>query len=220
MLIVEDPCHKPKIRRRNDHRRYSGSSYPVASANAIAIAMEGGVVVATRTETSAAVEETQTPCHALVFEKAKLDHNLLTADYYDHVHMRILDASMLAIPSNNRNDGVSQSQNEDQHEDNDNNNDNNNVNTHNTQQCTKKNGIGPSGQNCRVLRHLHAALHQSLYKSGKGNSQCDPSNYQPSAIANIVNKQIHLEPAPVDEYDDEYKYEYDDFLITVRNPLR
>ena len=127
MLIVEDPCHKPKIRRRNDHRRYSGSSYPVASANAIAIAMEGGVVVATRTETSAAVEETQTPCHALVFEKAKLDHNLLTADYYDHVHMRILDASMLAIPSNNRNDGVSQSQNEDQHEDNDNNNTHNNV---------------------------------------------------------------------------------------------
>ena len=127
MLIVEDPCHKPKIRRRNDHRSHSGSSYPVASANAIAIAMEGGVVVATRTETSAAVEETQTPCHALVFEKAKLDHNLLTADYYDHVHMRILDASMLAIPSNNRNDGVSQSQNEDQHED----NDNNNVNTHN-----------------------------------------------------------------------------------------
>ena len=65
---------------------------------------------------------------------------------------------------------------------------------------------------------LHCTHHST--NPEKGNSQCDPSNYQPSAIANIVNKQIHLEPAPVDEYDDEYKYEYDDFLITVRNPLR
>eukprot|EP00554_Chaetoceros_debilis_P007731 CAMPEP_0194077440 /NCGR_PEP_ID=MMETSP0149-20130528/4063_1 /TAXON_ID=122233 /ORGANISM="Chaetoceros debilis, Strain MM31A-1" /LENGTH=409 /DNA_ID=CAMNT_0038758463 /DNA_START=644 /DNA_END=1873 /DNA_ORIENTATION=- len=71
-------------------------------------------------------------------------------------------------------------------------------------------------------------LHPSLYKSGKGNSQCDnnnnSNNYQPSAISNIVNKRIHLEPAipipiPPVEIEDEHTYEYDDFLITVRNPI-
>lgn len=125
---------------------------------------------------------------------------------------------MSAYASSNMNDhGVSQSENAERHEnDNDygNNNKNDNFNENTHKNVTKM-----------VLVHLGKTagssitcmLHPSLYNSGKGNSQCDPSDYQPSAISNIVNKRIHLETAPVQ--DGEYDNDYDDFLITMRNPI-
>ena len=115
---------------------------------------------------------------------------------------------------NDQHGSTSQSQNEDDHEDNDNDS-NDNDNTHNN---VKKMVLVHLGKTAGSS--ITCMLHPSLYKSGKGNSQCDPSDYRPSAIANNVNKRIHLEPAPVDDYDHDHdEYKYDDFLITVRNPI-
>ena len=50
-----------------------------------------------------------------------------------------------------------------------------------------------------------------LNGSGKGDSRCRPIDFRPSAIARRVVGSVHLEPAPVDEYDG--------FVVTLRNPV-